>query len=355
MKIAIYCLLLSLAGLNAARAQILTDGTGLQAAAAVDIVGKSGEAGPGFEDRLTVREAEFLVFAPIDHLFDGVLNMAAHLEEEGAFFEIHEAYIGSTKLIPRSRFRLGQFFLSIGRLNQFHRHDWPFTSAPKVHADFFDPEGVLDTGGEFSTLLPTPIYWDLTVGVTNGYTFGHSHSLGEKPDTPTHYLRSAHYFDLPWNGGTQIGLNYVGRKNDVGTDSRFIGLDATAKWREGKRLIFLVQSEVWGRSIKPAAGETEETLGAYLYFQHGLTPRLSIGLRGDAYSVLSLEDAGGKSVDNGTYAVVPNLTFRPSEFSTFRVSYTFERDKPAAAPAETNHAVEFQATFILGAHPAHDF
>lgn len=355
MRVAVYCLLLSLIGLGPARAQPAFDETGLQTAIAVDLVGKKGAAGLGREDRLEAREAELLFYAPIDHLFDGTLSLAAHLEEDGAFFEIHEAHIGSTKLIPRSRFRLGQFFLSIGRLNQFHRHDWPFTSAPKVHAEFFDPEGLLDTGGEWSTLLPTDSYWDVTVGVTNGWTFGHSHSLGRRPDTPTHYVRSVHYIDLPNDGGTQIGLNYVGRRNEAGTDLRYVGLDATGKWREGKRLAFLVQSEVWSRFLKPAAGDTENTLGGYLYLQYGLSPRLSVGLRGDAYSVLSLEDAGGNRVNNGTYAVVPNLTFRPSEFSTFRFSYTYEHDKPTAAPAETNHAIEFQVVFILGAHPAHDF
>jgi hypothetical protein len=356
IRAAYFGVFLSLVGLGPAWAQsFLGDASGLKAAVAVDIVGKKGEAGLGTEDRLDVREAEVLLFSPVDHLFHGMLNAAAHLEENGAFFEIHEAYLGSTKLIPRSRLRLGQFFLAIGRLNQVHRHDWPFVSAPKVQSEFFDPEGASDTGVEFATLLPTRAFWDITVGVTNGWTFGHSHSLGEKPETPTHYLRSAHYFDLPNNGGTQIGLNYLGRRDAAGTDSQFFGVDATAKWRDGKRLAFLFQSEVWGRVLDPENGEAETTLGAYVYPQYGVTSQFQVGIRGDAYSVLSLEDALGKSVNNGTYALVPTLTYRPSEFSTFRLAYTYATDKPTAAPAETKYAIELQATFILGAHPAHDF
>jgi hypothetical protein len=346
---------LLLAGSAPVDAQVLDDGSGLKTSAAVDIVGKGGGAGLGRKNRLEVREAELMLYSPVDHLFHGRLTLAAHLEPDGSFFEVHEAFLGSTKMIPRSRFRLGQYFLGVGRLNQIHRHDWPFISAPKVQAEFFGMEGVLDTGGEFSTLLPTPFYWDLTVGIANGWTFGHSHSLGAQPDVPTHYIRSVNFLDLPNEGGIQIGLNYLGRKNEAGTRFHYAGLDATAKWRRGKTLAFLLQSEIWGRVLDPAAGPAETTLGAYLYPQVGLSPQWYLGLRGDYYSVLSLKSAAGGSVNNGTYAAVPTLTFRPSEFATIRAAYTLEYDKPDAAGGNLRHGFEFQATFILGAHPAHDF
>jgi hypothetical protein len=189
-------------------------GTGLDIAAAVDI---AGQFGPEGSRRIDAREAEFVFFAPIDHLFDGMLSFAAHKEPTGFFAEVHEAYIGSTKLIPRSRFRLGQFFLGFGRLNQFHRHDWPFTTAPKYHTQFFAFEAASDTGVEYSWLTPLPFYLDLTIGLTNGWTFGHAHGFGTFPQAPTHYLRALTYFDLPGKGGIQTGLNYVGRRDDQGT------------------------------------------------------------------------------------------------------------------------------------------
>lgn len=336
-------------------AQTTSDGTGLKVSASVDIVGKVGDAGLGSKDRLEVREAELMVYSPVDHLFHGMLNMAAHVGADGAFFEIHEAYIGSTKLIPRSRFVLGHFPLSIGRLNWTHRHEWPFVSAPKVQANFFDPEAVFDTGIEFATLLPTPFYWDLLVGVTNGWTFGHSHTLGERPDIPNHYIRSVHYFDLPHKGGMQLGLNYLGRRNDAGTHFHFPGLDATVKWRRGKRLLFLLQSEIWARMLNPKGGSLETTLGGYIFPQYGFTSQWYFGVRGDFFTVLDLKQATGGRVSNGTYAAVPTLTWKPSEFAALRMAYTFEYDKPGAAPKEIKHGFEFQATFNIGAHPAHDF
>lgn len=332
-----------------------SDGSGLQTAVAVDIFGQAGTPREGKADRLEVREAELILFAPIDPLFDGQLNMAAHQESGVALFEVHEAYLSSSKLIARSRLRLGQFFLGIGRLNQFHRHDWPFVSAPKVQREFFDKEGVNDSGLEWSYLLPLPFFLDLTGGLTSGWTFGHAHSEGQRPLIPTHYLRAATYLELPGDGGAQLGLNYLGRKAANETQQRYLGLDATAKWREGRTLKFLFQSEIWLRALTPGGGETEDTLGAYMFPQYGFDPSLQFGVRADYFSVLNQKNAVGGSVSNSTIALIPSLTYKASEFSTLRASYTREWVSQQGAETQASDLIELQATFILGAHPAHDF
>ena len=330
-------------------------GTGLQTSAAVDIVGQSGNAPESKSDRLDIREAELSLFAPIDHLFDGTLTAAAHNDEGKSFFEIHEAFVGSTKLVPRSRFRLGQFLLGVGRLNQTHRHDWPFVSAPRIHRELFGSETAIDSGLEVGSLLPASFYLDLSAGVTSGWKFGHAHSEGARPLVPTHYLRAATYLELPRSGGMQAGLNYLSRTDSSGAKRSYFGLDATAKWRQARILRTLLQTEIWYRTLAPAAGETENTLGAYLYPQYGFDNNVSFGLRFDYYSVLTLKDATGNKVDNGSVAVVPTLTYKSSEFMTLRLAYTRDwTNNPGQATQETG-LVEVQATFILGAHPAHDF
>ena len=118
------------------------DSGGVQTSISVDIVGNAFARKEDPATKLAVREAEVFFYAPIDPIFDGVLGIAAHQEGGVALFEIHEATIGSTKLVPWSRFRVGQFFLGVGKLNSTHRHDWPFTSAPRVHQEFFGEEGV---------------------------------------------------------------------------------------------------------------------------------------------------------------------------------------------------------------------
>jgi hypothetical protein len=331
------------------------DTGGLQTSVAVDLLGKFGSAGPGTQDRFEVREAEVTFFAPIDPLLDGALSLAAHPENGQTVFEVHEAYLQTTRLIPRSRIKLGQFFLGIGRLNQFHRHDWPFVSAPKVHREFLGEEAVSDAGLEYGYLLPLPFVLDFSIGLTSGWTFGHTHTAGSVPQTPTHYLRLMTYTDLPGSGGLQVGINYLGRKRSDSTKQGLVGLDATAKWQEGRRLVWLIQSETWWRLLGVPGADLERALGTSLYTQHGLTDELAAGVRFDAYTILSLADAAGTSLTNGTWALVPTLTYKPSEFSTLRAAYTFEKTYRDLRDDQIAQAVELQFTFILGTHPAHDF
>ena len=171
--------------INFTAAYSATHGTGLSTAIAIDSVGtlkatKDDRATDDFD----IREAELSMYAPIDYLFDGNLSLAAHKERGVFVFELHEAAISSNKLIPRTSFKLGKFFLGIGRLNRFHRHDWPFVSAPKVFSEYFGAEGVIDSGGELSYLLPTSFYLNVNMGVTNGWVYGHSHNEGKKPKLP---------------------------------------------------------------------------------------------------------------------------------------------------------------------------
>ena len=331
------------------------DGSGLQTSVAVDLLGKFGSAGPGTANKLEVREAEVSFFAPIDSLFDGALSLAAHPEGGETVFELHEAYLQTTKLIPRSRIKVGQFFLGVGRLSQFHRHDWPFVSAPKVHREFFDEEAAIDAGLEYGYLLPLPFVLDLSVGVTSGWTFGHSHTEGAVPQTPTHYVRLMTYADLPDSGGVQAGLNYLGRKRNDGTRQQLLGLDATAKWQEGRRVRWLFQTETWWRLLGEPGTDLERALGTSLYAQHGILEEVALGVRFDAYTLLSLVDASGKELANGTWAVIPTLTYKPSEFSTLRVAYTFEKIYRDRTHDQYAQALELQLGFILGSHPAHDF
>ncbi|MBO9668062.1 MAG: hypothetical protein J7501_14775, partial [Bdellovibrio sp.] len=162
------------------------------------------------ENKFGIRSAEFMMYAAVDPTFDAMINFAAHNEDGEYKAELHEGYISSSKLIPDLRFKLGTFFLGVGRLNQFHQHDWPFISAPKVQSTFFADEGVHDTGLEFTYLLPTDSYWDITLGVTNGYQFGEDDPQ-EKPDAPTHYIRPSTFIDFGDNGALAIGFNYLSR------------------------------------------------------------------------------------------------------------------------------------------------
>jgi hypothetical protein len=339
------------------------DGTGLQISGTGDIIGMFGTSNSTPNtNRFDAREAELTVFAPIDHLFDGQISLAAHQENGAAFFEIHELFVGSTKLIPRSRFRVGQYFLGFGRLNQFHRHDWPFISAPKVNSVFFGGsesiffEAARDTGVEYSWLMPLPFYLDLTVGITNGWVLGHSHVIGTKPNMPTHYIRAATFVDpFLGEGKMQLGFNYVGRRDSGANNRAFFGIDATAKWREQDYTKFLLQSEIWLMLHRPNGGTNENILGYYLFPQYSFNSNWSVGIRFDGYWNLTRTDAFGNSARSFSYGVVPTVSYKASEFSTFRVAYNWKGTLEDGTERLPERLLEFQAVFILGAHPAHEF
>lgn len=333
------------------------DGSGLQTSVAVDIVadaavGKNSAA----SDKAIVRGAEVMFYGPIDHLFDGNLSLAAHPEGGGSLFEVHEAYIGSSKLMPRSRFRFGQFFLGIGRLNQIHQHDWPFITAPAIHKEVFqNSEGALDSGFEYSLLLPVPFYLDLSLGATNGFTYGHSHTSGEKPKQPTFYVHLKSFFNLA-DFGLQPALSYLKRKDAQNNGMQLLGFNLTAKKREGKVLRWLFETELWQKVDRKAAARDETKIfGAYLYPQFGFDSQYSFGLRTDYLVVQSLKTFSGKNADNHRIAVVPTFAYKASEFSTLRLAYTWEEHKQNPETTTHNRLLELQTTFIIGAHPAHDF
>lgn len=324
-------------------------------------------------NRLGVRSAEFTLFGAIDETFDGVLNFAGHsplgfphehqpgngdVHQEGFTFEIHEAYVGSSKLIPRSRFKTGKFLLGVGRVNQFHQHDWPFITAPRVQREFFntkesttvDAESASDTGFEFSTLLPLPFYLDLTLGVTNGYCWGHCHGEELRPATPVHYVRPATFISFGESGsGLLFALNYLGHKEGTGLKRTLIGMDATYKSREGKNLKWLIQSEIWNQNIEESNDpeiENGSRLGAYIYPQYGFTEKLQFGFRAD---VMTHDD----ELDWG---FAPTLTYKTSEFSTLRLAYSHENlQGHSGEPDESDRRIDLQLIYMLGAHPAHDF
>ncbi len=332
------------------------DATGLQISVAGDLVAERGLSDDSNAlERLSPRAFELMFYAPVDHKFDAVASATAHDERGELFFETHELWIGSSKIIPRGRFRIGQMFPAFGRLQRFHQHDWPFVAAPEVHTRFFDDEGIIDTGVEISYLLPTSRFVELTLGATSGWTFGHTHNEGAKPDIPTHYSRLATSFAVGTLGDAELGFNYVGRTSFENTETQILGLDFVAKRREARTLKYLLQSETWYREETRDPGGTERSLGGYLYAQYGFNLRWQLGLRLDGFTVQSQRDALGRSEDNLNFAWVPTLTYRSSEFATFRIAYNDQRDTVNGRTVDRDRFLQFQAIFILGAHPAHTF
>lgn len=334
-----------------------TDTAGLQTNIAVDVVGTIPSRGEDSKkSHFKPRDAEIAFHGPIDHLLQGWLGVAAHEEDGKAFFELHEAYIATSMLIPHTRVRMGQFFLPIGRLNSTHRHEWPFIFAPEVQKSFFGNEGIADSGFEFTSQLPTSHPFEVSMGMTQGWTFGHTHNEGFKPKVPTHYARFSTFFDLKQKGGLQTSINALRRVDSNNIDTTLIGLDSMLKWRERKTLPFLLQAELWWRSIKPFRERSSEAVGYYFFPQIITAEDLYLGILYDQYEPTNLRDANGQDITQRQSSWAPTLTWKPSEFSTFRLNYTWNLETNHTKSAKLKQSfLGIQSTFILGAHPAHDF
>jgi len=329
----------------------------IQAMAALDIV--SDVYTSIDKDRaynVNVRSAELMFYSPIDQNFDGKIAFGGHTDATGFEFELHEGYLSSSRFIPSSRFKVGKFLLGVGRLNQHHQHDWNFTTAPKVHRTFFADEAAADTGIEYTYLLPTEHFFEITAGVTSGYCYGHCHGAGKKPPRPLYYVHPVTYFELSPQSGIQLGLSYLTRRDDLQVETHLTGFDLVYKQRRGKLLRWLTQTEAYYQEQAGGASSNLKQVGAYHLTQYGLNENWYLGLRLDAFSELSKKFVTtGERRKDFDYAIVPILTWKPSEFSTFRFSYTFDVDTTQGDSDKQNHLAQVQLSFILGAHPAHDF
>lgn len=324
----------------------------VQIMGAADLVGQwNSDSAESEENRLSVRSAEISLYAPVDHLWNGVLTFAGHNEGGRFIWDIHEAYVQNSGLLPRTQIRVGKFLLGIGRLNQFHQHDWPFTFAPKVQRSFFADEAAMDTGVQVTHVLPTENYQDVTVGVTNGYCYGHCDQLGRKPLAPLHYVR--------WGLGSEntlTGLNYWAYTDFSGERVWHTGVDFTWKDREGTLLKNLVQTETYYRNRLPAGLPAVVDAGTYFYYQRGLDEQWSAGARLDLFSELNRRwELVDQKRDNLDYGLNLLLTYKASEFSLIRFGYGREVVTQAGTDMEANDRLEFQLIYLLGSHPAHDF
>lgn len=329
----------------------------LNISVAGDMVYEHGySSGSSAENRLEVRSVEASYYAPIDHNFDGFASLAAHYEDGETMFELHELVVSTSKLIPRSTVKVGQFFLGIGRLNQIHQHDWAFTSTPKVNETFFDKEGVFDTGLEYNWILPTSAILDLTFGITSGYTWGHTHTAGSKPEIPTMYVRGSQFIPFSTIDGLEYGLNYITRKDSNSNHMHLFGVDITSKIRKARMLAYLIQSEIWYRINENSTGDVSKQIGFYIFTDAAVADRLTLGVRWDSFKDLNkIDPVRVKNLNNIYHKLLGQITFHSSEFSKFRATISRELQIEEGNLTSADTKLALQTVLILGSHPAHDF
>jgi hypothetical protein len=326
----------------------------------------------GLENRFFPREIELSLFGQIDPYARAEVRLEAGEESRGGDISVNlaEAYLDLLTLPFGTQARMGQMRNRFGLTNAIHEHDLPFIDRPNVYTQFFGQEGLVEKGVEATWVPPLPFFVEVLGGVFNGdndVAFGRG-SLR----FPLVTGRVRTFFDLDEWGAFQLGASIANGQTPDQLNSQIIGADAKYKYRpEGwPHPLFTVAGE-YLYSIRQAlvtdavtASQQKRTLerdGWYVYgelqpFRFGAWSRWALGFRYDRTQY---------PVNSGTeWAVQPYLSFMPSEFLRFRLGYK-HTDRSACCSylgfqdnggsAKQVDEWLLQATFILGAHPAHPF
>jgi hypothetical protein len=319
----------------------------------------------GRENRFFPREVELMFFGQIDPYARGEVRLEAAEEFEDGAREIHvglaEAHLTLLTLPFGTQAKLGFLRNRFGLLNERHREALPQIDQPNVLTRFIGEEGLRESGAEVSWVAPLPFYLEALAGVFNGdneEAFGRG-SL--KAPLVTGRLRT--FFELGDAHALQLGASGASGETPDRRRSTLAGLDAKYKWTpEGWRHALLTLGGEWLYSYRKVdvfddagAGEdrTRERNGWYAYGEVQPWRRWLGGVRYDwtQYPV----DPGNE------WAVEPYIAFSPSEFLRFRLAYKHtDRSQRVTGPDDRGSArvfdeFLFQATFFLGAHPAHPF
>jgi hypothetical protein len=334
----------------------------------------SGGTFSGRENRFFPREVELNLFGQIDPYARAEVRFEAGEEARGeeTGVSLAEAFLELMTLPFGTQMRMGQMRNRFGLTNNIHEHDLPFIDRPNVLREFFGEDGLTEKGVE-ATWVPTlPFFLEFLGGVFNGdneTAFGRG-SL--KYPLVTGRVRT--FLELGDFGAIQLGASIANGQTPERLNNQVIGFDAKYKYRP----------EGWQHALFTLAGEylhdirkvlvidatadtpieqkrTRERDGWYVYgeaqpFRFGPLSLWSLGFRYDRTQY---------PVNPGSeWAIQPYLSFMPSEFLRFRLGYKHtERSECCSyvgfadngGSARTVDELLFQATFILGAHPAHPF
>ena len=325
----------------------------------------------GLENRFFPREIELSLFGQIDPYARAEVRLEAGEESRGdVSVRLAEAYLELLTLPFGTQARMGQMRNRFGLTNATHEHDLPFIDRPNVYTQFFGEDGLVEKGVEATWVPPLPFFLEVLGGVFDGdndVAFGRG-SL----QFPLVTGRVRTFFDLDEWGAFQLGASIANGQTPDQLNSQILGADAKYKYRPdgwqhplftmaGEYLYSIRQALVTDAATAVQQKRTLERDGWYVYgelqpFRFGALSRWALGFRYDRTRY---------PVNPGTeWAVQPYLSFMPSEFLRFRLGYkhtdrstccSYLGFQDNGGSAKQVDEWLLQATFILGAHPAHPF
>ena len=333
-------------------------------------VQKSGAGTFGADtNRFFPREVELSFFGQIDPFARAEVRIEASESAPGPDTSVSLAEANLTLLTLPYGFqaKLGQMRNRFGLTNAIHEHDLPFVDRPNVLRNFFGDDGLVEKGVEV-TWVPDflPFYLEALAGAFNGdntTAFGYG-----RINQPLVTGRLRTFFELSDTSAIQLGISGATGQTQDRLSSTVLGYDVKYKYRpegwlhplltlssEGLYSIRRQEELVEVESNLVGKKNTRDAFGWYLHGELQPWRRWAFGARYDASQF--------PTQPGFEWAIEPYVSFFPSEFLRFRLAYkNTERDRTQITPFNQNNTtakavneVFFQATFILGAHPAHPF
>ena len=370
----------------------------------------------GRENRFFPREIELALFGQIDPFARGEVRLEAGEEARGqeTGVGLAEAHLTLMTLPFNTQLKLGQMRNRYGWSNQIHEHDLPWTDRPNVYRAFFGDEGLSEKGAELTWVPDLPFYLEALIGAFNGdneTAFGRG-----RISEPLVTARLRTFFELGDEHAIQLGASFAHGLSADRLRRMYPGFDIRYKYRPegwlhplltlGGEAIWSVRREQRVRDLLIVGGsvpgdcitgdiipgalidtdgdgipdseapnttgpciqlpptENPDTvitvgnqrwvtrLGYYLYGEVQPFRRWAFGARYDYVEQL---------VRGRERSIQPYVSFWPSEFLRFRLAYKLT-DRSSDSGLSANEAsarkvneLFFQASFVLGAHPAHPF
>jgi len=325
----------------------------------------------GLENRFFPREVELSLFGQIDPYASAVVRIESGEEERAGELAVHLAEANLTLLtLPfGTQAKLGLVRNRFGYNNEHHAHDLPWIDRPNAFRIFFGDEGLNEKGLEATIIPDLPVYLEGLVGVFNGDNEDAFGRATLRAPLVTGRVRT--FFELGIEHGILLGMSVANGQTADRLPSTILGWEGRYKYRP----------DGWLHPLVTVTGEA-------LYSMRkvdvdvdsdgdGVTDSLDRKRRNHWGWYLGAEVqpwrrwAGGLRFDWSQYpqdpgyehSIEPYVSFWPSEFLRFRLAYkrtdrsTQTRDAVNLNDGSARKVDEilFQATFILGAHPAHPF
>ncbi len=312
----------------------------------------------------SLQEAEVQFFSDVDpyHKFSALFSAS---QSNGEWkFEPEEVYAESTD-IPFVTLRAGKFKAAFGKHNTLHTHAFPFIDAPLINTTFLASDSLDAAGVSGAGLLPLPWYSELTGQAFAGFV-DQSDTFNTGSANANLYV--AHFKNL-WdlndditaelgfseaNGQNQITDGVSNSKTMLNGHSNVWGADFTIKWRPmngGKYHAVIWTSEYMKRDQTRGDSSNNTGRGYSTALLYQFAERWWIQARSEYVHSVETNATLSASLAPEQRKYTALLAFLPSEFSGYRLQYSFLND----GREQPDNMVMLQFNYTIGAHPAHAY